>query len=135
MEGLFKIMNIAASGMTAERFRTNIISQNLANAETTRTENGGPYQRKIVSFKEILDNETNSGGVKVSKLSKDTSPFKLVYDPNHPDADKNGYVKYPNVNVLREIVDMMNAQRAYELNASVVNTSKSMYNAALNIGR
>ncbi|WGS64282.1 flagellar basal body rod protein FlgC [Marinitoga aeolica] len=136
----FKIMDIAASGMTAERFRSEVISNNLANANTTRTENGGPYRRKIVTFKEVLNKQFNSedeqlSGVKVAKLEEDKSPFRLVYDPGHPDADKNGYVKYPNVNPLREMVDLITAQRAYEANVAVVNSAKTMFNSALSIGR
>ncbi|AEX85994.1 flagellar basal-body rod protein FlgC [Marinitoga piezophila KA3] len=136
----FKIMDIAASGMTAERFRSEVISNNLANANTTRTENGGPYRRKIVTFKEVLNKEKATkdeqlSGVKVGKLAEDKSPFRLVYDPGHPDADENGYVKYPNVNVLREMVDLITAQRAYEANVAVVNSAKSMFNSALSIGR
>ncbi len=139
MDGLFKVLDIAASGMTAERFRLDVISQNLANSDTTRTEEGGPYRRKTVIFQEALSESTNGsknfGGVKVSSIVEDPTPFRLVYDPNHPDADAEGYVSYPNVNVLREMVDMMSAQRAYEMNAAVVNSAKSMYNSALGIGR
>nr|WP_240739580.1 flagellar basal body rod protein FlgC [Marinitoga lauensis] len=136
----FKIMDIAASGMTAERFRSEVISNNLANANTTRTENEGPYRRKIVTFKEVLNKQFNSkdeqlSGVKIAKLEEDKSPFRLVYDPGHPDADKNGYVKYPNVNPLREMVDLITAQRAYEANVAVVNSAKTMFNSALSIGR
>nr|WP_197073317.1 MULTISPECIES: flagellar basal body rod protein FlgC [unclassified Marinitoga] len=136
----FRIMDIAASGMTAERFRTEVISNNLANANTTRTENGGPYRRKIVTFKEVLNkNRTKRdeqlSGVRVSNLKEDNSPFRLVYDPGHPDADENGYVKYPNVNPLREMVDLISAQRAYESNVAVINSAKTMFNSALSIGR
>lgn len=136
----FKIMDIAASGMTAERFRSEVISNNLANVNTTRTEDGGPYRRKIVTFKESLNknlskNDEQISGVRVSKLEEDKSPFKLVYDPGHPDADENGYVKYPNINPLREMVDLISAQRAYEANVAVVNSAKSMFNSALSIGR
>ncbi|KLO20815.1 flagellar basal body rod protein FlgC [Marinitoga sp. 1197] len=136
----FRIMDIAASGMTAERFRSEVISNNLANANTTRTENGGPYRRKIVTFKEVLNkNRTKRdeqlSGVRVSNLKEDNSPFRLVYDPGHPDADENGYVKYPNVNPLREMVDLIGAQRAYEANVAVINSAKTMFNSALSIGR
>ncbi|HOB15955.1 MAG TPA: flagellar basal body rod protein FlgC [Defluviitoga sp.] len=139
MEGLFKVFNIASSGMSAERFRLNVISQNLANSDATRTEEGGPYRRKAVVFQEAvnksLKNEPDLAGVKVVSIEDDPSPFRMVYDPNHPDANEEGYVSYPNVNVLREMVDMISAQRAYEMNAAVVSAAKSMYNAALNIGR
>lgn len=139
MDGLFKVLDIAASGMTAERFRLNVISQNLANSDTTRTEEGGPYRRKAIVFEEAL-NKTTKGreefsGVKISSIVDDPSPFRLVYDPDHPDANDEGYVEYPNVNVLREMIDMISAQRAYEMNAAVVNSAKSMYNSALGIGR
>lgn len=140
MDGLFKSINISASGMSAERFRLNVISQNLANSDTTRTENGDPYRRKIVTFQEVLNGEigkqkTDFGGVKVSSIEEDTTPFKLVYNPDHPDSNEEGYVRMPNVNVLNEMVDMMTAQRAYDSNAAVVNAAKSMYNSALNIGK
>ncbi len=140
MEGLFKSINISSSGMSAERFRLNIISQNLANSDTTRTENGDPYRRKIVTFQEVLNGEigkskTDFGGVKVNSIQEDTSPFKLVYNPEHPDANEEGYVRMPNVNALNEMVDMMSAQRAYDSNAAVINSAKSMYNSAINIGK
>lgn len=136
----FRIMDIAASGMTAERFRSEVISNNLANANTTRTENGDPYRRKVVTFREVLNKEVNSNdeqlsGVRVSTIEEDDSPFRLVYDPSHPDANEDGYVKYPNVNVLREMVDLISAQRAYEANVAVVNSAKTMFNSALSIGR
>jgi flagellar basal-body rod protein FlgC len=139
MDGLFKVFNIASSGMSAERFRLNVISQNLANSDATRTEEGGPYRRKAVVFQEAVNNSLKNGkdfaGVKIVSIEDDPSPFRQVYDPTHPDANEEGYVSYPNVNVLREMVDMISAQRAYEMNAAVVNSAKSMYNAALNIGR
>ncbi|MDO7975475.1 flagellar basal body rod protein FlgC [Oceanotoga sp. DSM 15011] len=139
MDGLFKSMNISGSGMSAERFRLNIISQNLSNANTTRTDNGGPYRRKSVSFEEVLNgsmsNSESFGGVKVSSINEDQAPFRLEYEPDNPDADENGYVRYPNVNALREMIDMISAQRAYEFNATAVNTAKTMYNSALNIGK
>ncbi|WP_308644341.1 flagellar basal body rod protein FlgC [Oceanotoga sp.] len=139
MDGLFKSMNISGSGMSAERFRLNIISQNLSNANTTRTDNGGPYRRKSVSFEEVLNgsmsNSESFGGVKVSSINEDQAPFRLEYEPDNPDADENGYVRYPNVNALREMIDMISAQRAYEFNATAVSTAKTMYNSALNIGK
>jgi flagellar basal-body rod protein FlgC len=139
MDGLFKVFDIASSGMSAERFRLNVISQNLANSDATRTEEGGPYRRKAVVFQEAVNNSLKNGkdfaGVKIVSIEDDPSPFRQVYDPTHPDANEEGYVSYPNVNVLREMVDMISAQRAYEMNAAVVNSAKSMYNAALNIGR
>lgn len=133
----FDIMNISASGMTANRLRIDVISNNIANAETTRTPEGGPYKRKRVIFAEYLKRSfsgTKMAGVRVVKIDEDPS-YRLVYDPDHPDADENGYVKMPNVNVLREMVDLINAQRAYEANVSAFNTVKAMINSALNIGR
>jgi flagellar basal-body rod protein FlgC len=139
MDSLFRTINVASSGMTAERFRLDVISQNLSNADTTKTENGGPYVRKGVTFQEVLNN-TLSGtsqfsGVKVNEIFEDDAPFRLEYDPSHPEANEEGYVEYPNVNVLNEMIDMITAQRAYDLNASVISTAKNMYNSALNIGK
>ncbi|HEW92847.1 MAG TPA: flagellar basal body rod protein FlgC [Thermotogaceae bacterium] len=134
---VFKIMNISASGMTAQRFRLDIIATNIANAETTRTETGEPYRRKIPIFSEYVKmymGYKEPAGVKVDRVAVDRSPFRLVYDPTHPDADENGYVKMPNVNVLREMVDLINAQRAYEANVTVLNSIKSIASSALQIG-
>ncbi len=133
----FDIMNISASGMTANRLRIDVISDNIANAETTRTPEGGPYKRKFPIFAEYLRDymgRKKLAGVRVVRIKEDPS-YRLVYDPTHPDADENGYVKMPNVNVLREMVDLINAQRAYEANVSAFNTVKAMINSALNIGR
>jgi len=141
MESFFRSMNVAASGMTAERMRFNVIAQNIANAETTRTEDGGPYVRKYVTFREILDSRFNDddansfSGVQVDSIEEDPAPFRLVYDPTHQYADADGYVRYPNVVALKEMVDMMTAQRAYDANTAVISTARSMFNSALNIGR
>ncbi len=137
MMDIFSIMNISATGMTAQRFRIDVIATNIANAETTRTPEGGPYRRKIPIFAEYVRRYMEGKeikGVKVAKIIEDDS-YRLVYDPDHPDADENGYVKMPNVNVLREMVDLINAQRAYEANVSVFNAVKMMANSALQIGR
>ncbi|HDM70836.1 MAG: flagellar basal body rod protein FlgC [Thermotoga sp.] len=137
MMDIFSIMNISATGMTAQRFRIDVIATNIANAETTRTPEGGPYRRKIPIFAEYVRRYMEGKeikGVKVAKIVEDDS-YRLVYDPDHPDADENGYVKMPNVNVLREMVDLINAQRAYEANVSVFNAVKMMANSALQIGR
>jgi flagellar basal-body rod protein FlgC len=130
-------MNVSASGMTAQRLRVDIISSNIANSETTRTDRGTPYRRRVPVFSEYLisDGKSASTGVKVVRIEEDPSPFRLVYDPSHPDADENGYVSLPNVNVLREMVDLISAQRSYEANISAFNTTKSMINSALQIGR
>lgn len=145
---LFTGMNINASGMSAERLRLDVISENIANANTTRTKEGGPYVRKNViftekvstadSFGEVL-NRTISGignGVKVTAITKDTdTDMNLVYEPSHPDADENGYVTYPNVNVVQEMTDMIDASRSYEANISAFNASKSMATKGLSIGQ
>jgi len=134
----FDIMSISATGLTAQRLRIDVIADNIANAETTRTPRGEPYRRKIPIFAEYLE-MARAGyklrGVKVVRIEEDPSPFRLVYDPSHPDADQNGYVRMPNVNVLKEMVDLISAQRAYEANVAAINATKSMVNAALDIGR
>lgn len=146
--GLFSSIDISSSGLTAERFRMDIISNNIANAHTTRTEDGEPYRRKIPVFAErrahdfrsilraSLNQKKQSGeGVKVLGVTEDPSPFRRVYDPNHPDADEEGYVNYPNVNIVTEMVDMISASRAYEANVTAINTSKNMFMKALDLGR
>ena len=122
-----------------------IISNNIANVNTTRTENGQPYRRKMPifqerssSFKNILLNKQlglQGKGVRVIGIKDDMSPFRLVYDPNHPDADNNGYISMPNVNIVKEMVDMISASRGYEANVTAINTAKSMAMKALEIGR
>lgn len=147
--GIFSAINSSASGMTAQRIRMDTISENIANINTTRTEDGGPYRRKTVVFQEVenkpfseyLNTKSkdilrsgNSGGVKVARIVEDTSPFKKVYDPNHPDADQDGYVSMPNVDMLSEMVNMISATRAYEANVTTINAAKSMAMKALEIG-
>lgn len=139
---MFSSLRISASGLSAQRMRLDVIADNIANAETTRTENGGPYVRKVVSFKENLETELGGGkvsqklkGVKVAAISQDTTAeFTTVYDPSHPDADENGNVKYPNVNILNEMVDLIAASRAYEANVTVMESEKQMAMKALQIG-
>lgn len=145
--GFFNSINISSSGLTAERLKMDIISKNIANANTTKTSNGTPYRRQMVVFKEnsknfseVLQNISNNNlnlvrGVKVSKIVEDKSPFKKNYDPGHPDADENGYVSMPNVDIIKEMVDMISATRAYEANITSINSSKSMAMKALEIGR
>ena len=146
--GYFGALDIGASALTAQRLRMDTISQNVANANTTRTENGTPYRRRIVVFQEQSDGLpfseylTNSSkelylgkGVKVSKIVEDPSPFKRVYEPGHPDADVEGYVEMPNIDVVTEMVNMISATRAYEANVTSINTTKSMAMKALEIGR
>lgn len=139
-----KSLNISGSGLTAQRIRMDVISENIANIDTTRTENGGPYRRKMVvlastaDFKNMLIenlNDYEAGGVEVTEIAEDQSEFKLVYNPEHPDADENGYVSMPNVDSLKETVDMMEAYRAYQANITALNTTKQMAVKALEIGR
>ncbi|HOV69108.1 MAG TPA: flagellar basal body rod protein FlgC [Clostridia bacterium] len=139
---VLKAINISGSGLTAQRFRMDTIAQNIANADTTRTENGEPYRRRVPVFSSKnggflshLKNSTESGGVRVTGVVEDQSAFKQVYDPNHPDADENGYVNYPNVDLTQEIINMMSASRSYEANVTALNTTKSMALKALEIGR
>ena len=143
---LFQAFDVSASGMTAERFRTDVIAENVANINTTNTGDGTPYRRKIVTFQEkqitpfsdVLSNTRNAfvgNGVKVSKLTEDyESDYIMKYDPSHPDADENGYVTYPNVNVVQEMTDLIDASRSYEANISAFNASKTMANKGLTIG-
>lgn len=149
---LFGGIATSSSGLSAQQLRLDVISDNLANASTTRTAEGGPYQRSRVIFRPIvsqpywrspflpdaLDNGLGKG-VRVNKIEKDTSPARLVYDPTHPDAIKTGpkagYVEMPNVNVVNEMVDMIDASRAYEANVTLINGSKAMFSKALEIGR
>ena len=151
--GMFSTINTAASGLTAERMRLDVISDNIANANTTRTADGGPFRRSRVVFRPrvsqpywrspFLPEALNNGigkGVRVSKIEKDMdSELRLVYDPTHPDAiktgTKQGYVEYSNVNTVSEMVDMISASRAYEANVAVMDGSKSMFRKALDIGR
>ncbi len=135
---LFSALGISSSGMTAQQLRVDVISNNIANADTTRTPSGGPYRREIPIFAERFESTLNGlkpDGVEVIKIVKDRSPFREVYDPTNPDAGPNGYVKMPNVNVLREMVDLLAAQRTYEANATVISSVKAMASAAVQIGR
>ena len=145
--GLFQSFNISATGMTAQRFRTDIIAENIANVNTTSTESGGPYRRKIVTFQEkdvtpfseyfsYSKNKAVGNGVKVSKVSEDfETDFIMEYDPSNPDADENGYVSYPNVNTVTEMTNLIDATRSYEANATAFEASKNMALTALSIGK
>ncbi len=137
--GMFSVFNISASGLTAERLRMDIISNNIANANSTRTESGGPYRRELPVFATILEREltkgTEANGVKVVGIVKDNSPLKMVYDPGHPDSNSQGYVEMPNVEVVKEMIDLITASRAYEANVAVINAAKSAAAKALEIGR
>ena len=144
MNDAFMGMRISSSGLTAERLRMDTIASNVANATTTRGEDGQPYIRKIALFQENLQKEidkssgtykTSFKGVKAVGVVNDESPLRRVYDPAHPDADNEGYVTMPNVNIMNEMADMISATRAYEANVNSINAQKSMFSKALEIGR
>lgn len=150
-------LNISGSALTAQRQRLDIISENVANIDTTRTEAGGPYRRKVVVFEDkagdlpfkdrlnsaILEKGANgrlkrrdyAPGVRVAAIEEDQSALKTKYDPEHPDADEMGYVRLPNVNMLEETIDSMSATRSYQANVTVLNAVKMMASKALEIGR
>lgn len=130
----FDILGVASTGMSAQRIRISSVSANLANSHTTRTEDGGPYQRQDVVFKQILEGELQ-GGVKVTEVVKDEKPPILKYEPGHPDADEEGYVAYPNINPIEEMVNMLEASKSYEANTTVLSTAKQLAMKALEIGR
>lgn len=146
--GLYSSIDIAASGLTAQRLRLDVISNNLANINTTRTPKGGPYRRQqvvfyprgnypsfIIPFFQTMISPNQMGeGVKVVSIKEDPAPLRLVYDPSHPDANPSGYVEYPNVNPVTEMVDMISATRAYEANVQIIQSAKSMAERALQIG-
>jgi len=134
---IFRSIDVAGSALTAHRLWMDTISANLANVNTTRTPEGGPYMRRVPIFAEMLDRELDGpmGGVRVAQIAKDTQPPRLAYQPDHPDAREDGYVEFPNVSVVREMTDMMVASRAYEANLAVSETAKTMWNGALDILR
>ena len=151
--GMFTSINIAATGMSVERLRTDVISNNIANASTTRTPEGGAFKKSSVVIEPIAsahptwrspfvsaDQDNGPGmGVRVREIVKSTEQGRLVYDPTNPDAIQSGpnkgYVEYPNVNIVNEMVDLISASRAYEANATVIDGAKDMFTAALDIGR
>jgi flagellar basal-body rod protein FlgC len=150
--GIFSSMNISSTGLTAQRLRMDVISNNIANANTTRTTDGGAFRRRRVVLRprnDQLEFRTRflpqalwrgmGEGVRVIKIEEDRAPLRLVYDPSHPDAlqsgPKAGYVEYPNVNVVTEMVDMISASRAYEANVAVVQNASQMFMRGLEIGR
>ncbi len=141
MSDLLDTFNIAASGLSAERLRLQTIATNMANAHTTRTAEGGPYERRVPIFEAVaidpfgdeLDRATHR--VVVAGIEGDGRPPLQVYDPSHPDANAEGYVLYPSVNILQEMVDLMTTSRTYEANASVVESTRAMALRALEIGR
>ncbi len=166
-DGLFGAIKISASGLRGQRTKMDVVARNLANAETTKTEDGTPYRRQRAIFEQVLGDKINSHNKRMgrtagdSMLSRtnpahmtgstssnrsagmgmestvdvalDSSEFRVVYDPGHPDADEEGYLLMPNVNPISEMVDMITASRAYEANVSAVQTSKDMFNQALKI--
>lgn len=149
---MFGGIDAAASGLTAERLRMDVISNNIANVNSTRTVDGGPFKRKYVifqpreaeknSFSAMLEGAMNKGGknrasdgVRAIGIGTDDSMGKLVYDPGHPDANADGYVELPNVDIVTEMVDMITASRAYEANVTTINAAKSMAQQALNISK
>jgi flagellar basal-body rod protein FlgC len=162
--GMFTAFDITATGLTAERYRMDTIAENIANANTTRTADGTPYRRKVVTFetqetqqdrrsfghvlsevvgtgraqlnhdRNIVSDDLIGYGVKIPKITEDEeSPMNMVYDPSHPDADENGYVTYPNVNTITEMTNLIDANRAYEANATAFQASKSMASTGLGI--
>ncbi|MCA0988904.1 flagellar basal body rod protein FlgC [Guptibacillus algicola] len=146
---LFNGFNTSASGLTANRLRMDVVSSNIANAETTRSElvdgEWQPYKRKVVQLQEnSFENQlqaamgkgkSSSSGVKVSEITEDRAPNKLVYQPTHPDANEDGYVEMPNVDMVKEMADLMSASRSYEANVTALNATKSMYMKALELGK
>lgn len=141
----FDSLSISASGLSAQRTRMNLISSNMANINTTRTTSGEPYRRKDVlfeaqevkGFKTVLDQkmQKGEGGVHVARIVEDEAPFIEKYDPGHPDANENGYVQMPNINIVEEMVNMISASRSFEANATAIKATKDMATMALEIGR
>ena len=134
---IFNSMYVSSTGMTAQRTRMDVISQNIANVNTTRDASGNVYKRKMVVFQEktqvpfdnILTNKINTyeaNGVRITRVVEDRSEGRMVYDPGHPDADENGYVTYPNVDTVTEMTNLIDSSRAYEANATAFNTAKSI---------
>jgi flagellar basal-body rod protein FlgC len=137
-------LSISSTGLSAQRLRMNLISSNMANVNTTRTATGEPYKRKDVifeavagAFKDALDERLGEEGqgVKVARVIEDNKPFVEKYDPGHPDADENGYIRLPNVNIVEEMVNMISASRSFEANATAVRATKDMAGIALEIGK
>ena len=138
--GFFNSMNISGSGLTAQSLRLDVIAENIANVDTTRTEDGTPYQRKTVVLGEQQASFSSQmsraqAGVVVREIARDPAAGELVYNPDHPDADDFGYVEMPNVDITTEYVDLISASRSYEANLTVMNSAKRMAVKALEIGR
>lgn len=132
MNDLFLPLKVSATGLEAQKIRLNTIASNLANINSTRTPEGGPYRRKDVVFISYIYDST-SYGVDVKEIVEDNRPFKIVFDPSHPDADKDGYVKYPNINPMEEMVNLISASRAYEANLTMINSYKDMFLRTLDL--
>lgn len=141
-------MSVVGSGMTAQQLRLDVISENITNINTTRTEGGGPYRRKMVVFEEDVESPfqaalrrafgqpaESGGGVRVTEIAEDPSDFKLVYDPTHPDANADGYVEMPNIDLVKEMTDAMAANQALSANITAFNVLKTVASRALEIGR
>ena len=128
---------ITASALESEKMRVDITSQNIANAHTTKGLDGKPYQRRIVAFESVLNEQMgqNMQGVRISEIKRDETPGEMIYNPEHPHADDEGNVQMPNVNIAYEMVDMVTASRSYEANLAVVRNARQMANQALSIGR
>jgi len=139
----FSALRVSSGALTSQRMRINVISSNIANAQTTRTAEGGPYKRKDIIFepdvvkKNAFQTELDKGmsTVKVTGIEEDQAPARMVYDPKHPDADENGYVAFPNVNVIEEMVNLINASRSYSVSTQSIKSIKEMANQALSIGQ
>ena len=146
------IMNIVGSGLTAEQLRLDVISENITNMNTTRTEGGGPYRRKVVRFEAEADRDgfrralaaamdasnrgaEKAGGVRVTDILEDPSDLPVTFDPNHPDANEDGYVEMPNVDMVKEMTDAMAATQAYSANVTMMNTMKTVISEGLQIGK
>jgi flagellar basal-body rod protein FlgC len=129
-------LSIAASGMRAQGFRLKVVAQNIANASSTADRTGGePYRRRIVTFANVLDRELDAKLVEIKKVKEDSSQFSLVYDPNHPAANGEGFVEMPNVNALVEMMDMREAQRSYEANLNMIESSKQLMSRTIGLLR
>lgn len=133
LDDLFASLEISASGLRCQRARMDMIANNIANAQTTRTPDGGPYKRRDVVFAVKTDEAGNDAGVEVSDVVTDSSPARKVYEPGHPDADSDGYVSFPNVSTVTEMVNMVQVARAYEANVACHTAAKEMITRSLDI--
>jgi flagellar basal-body rod protein FlgC len=132
MKEMFLPLKVSASALEAQKIRLNAIASNVANAHSTKSSDGGPYRKKDVLFRSYFYDES-SVGVDIPQIVEDQRPGRMVFEPSHPDADKNGYVTYPNVNVIEEMVNLMAASRAYEANLTIISTYKDMFTKTLAI--